>query len=256
MRRPSFRRALIGLAAAAVAVAPLPAAADLCAARPDPFGTEGCAGVRPGAGLESGNELCTFGFLFQGSDRRRYVATAGHCAFDPDPDVTVGKTQTWRAGTGPVVKDSTGKPIGRFAYATMSGEFKDFALVRIDSRVPSSPQMCHFGGPVRLTTEVANDDVQVHHYGQGTVIGDVVPARTGDAFYGLYRADYIYFYGAAYEGDSGSPVTDASGNAVGIVTDLTTPFTGNVGVNRLAGHLAAAAKALRIKLTLLTAQTR
>ena len=40
------------------------------------------------------------------------------------------------------------------------------------------------------------------------------------------------------------------------MTDLTTPFTGNAGVNRLSAHLADAAKALRIKLTLLAAPTR
>jgi hypothetical protein len=250
-----FRRALTrALVAGSLALAPLPAtAAGLCTTRPDPVGSESCPGVRPGAVLRTSSELCTFGFLFQGSDKRRYIATAGHCAFDPDPDRTVGKTQVWKTGTGPVAKDSTGKQVGRFAYATMSGQFKDFALVRIDKGVPSTPQMCHFGGPIALTTEVNNDVVEIHHYGQGTGVADLAPARTGDAVYGLYRADYIYFYGAVSEGDSGSPVTDARGNAVGIVTDLTTPFTGNVGVNRLAAHVAAAAKALKIRLTLLTA---
>jgi hypothetical protein len=63
----------------------------------------------------------------------------------------------------------------------------------------------------------------------------------------------VYFYGAASEGDSGSPVITDNGQAVGLITDLTTPFTGNVGVNRLADHLAAAQKALKIRLTLLTA---
>lgn len=251
------RAALLRAAAAvAVALAPLPAqAGGLCAtAKADPVGTTACPGVRPGARLEIGDEACTFGFLFTGSDRRRYAATAGHCAFDPDPATNPGRTQVWKGSTGPVAKDAGGRAVGRVVYATMVGDFKDFALIRLDQAVSFSPQMCHFGGPTKLTTEVHNRDVLVHHYGFGTGM-DYVPARTGDAFFGLYKPDYVYFYGAAAGGDSGSPVTDDTGAAVGLVTDLTTPFTGNVGVNRLAGHVAAAAKALKVKLTLMTAPT-
>lgn len=250
-------RALVRAAAAlALVLSPLPAyAADLCAqavrGKADPVGTTGCTGVRPGAVLLSGTERCSFGFLFQGSDRRRYIATAGHCAFAPDP--TTDKTQVWKNG-GPVAKNENGKQVGRFVYATMAGEFADFALIRLDPGVAASPQMCHFGGPTKLTTEVHNRDVLVHHYGQGTGM-DYLPARSGEAFFGLYRADYVYFYGVSSEGDSGSPVTDDTGAAVGLITDLTTPFTGNVGVNRLAPHLAAAGKSLKIRLTLLTAPT-
>jgi len=243
-------RALVALA---LVLPPVPAATALCGARPSPVGTEGCGGVRPGAALHSGTETCTFGFLLQGSDNSRYVMTAGHCAVSPDPARDPGWVKTWPLNAGPVVTDADGKKVGRFAYATMSGQFKDFALIRIDKSVPSYPRMCHFGGPVRLTTLVSNDDVQVHHYGVGIGVGDVLPARTGDAFFGLYRPDYVYFYGAVSEGDSGSPVIDASGEAVGIVTDRTTPFTGNAGVNRLADHIAAASKALKVKLTLLVA---
>lgn len=251
------------LALAALALAPLPlqtAHAAACTthttgAHADPFGTEDCPGVRPGTLLHSGSEDCTFGFVFQGSDHRRYVATAGHCAFDPDPERSPAATKTWKPGTGPVVTGADGRQVGRFAYATLASTFKDFALVRLDRGVTADPQMCHFGGPTTLTTAVHNDDVQVHYYSQGVGVGDYVPARTGDAFFGLYRADYVYFYGAASPGDSGGPVIDATGAAVGIITDLTTPFTGNIGVNRLADHLAAAQKALKIKLTLLTAPT-
>lgn len=251
MRRlAAYPRALL---VAALALTPLPAFASGGCLRPDPVGTGGCPGVRPGAVLHSGTETCTFGFLFRGSDGRRYAATAGHCAFSPDPARDPGRTQTWKAGTGPVVTGADGRQVGRFAYATMSGQFKDFALVRLDAGVASDPQMCHFGGPTGITTNVSGDATEVHHYGQGVGVAEVAPARTGDAVLGLYRADYVYFYGAASEGDSGSPVTDPDGAAVGILTDLTTPFTGNVGVNRLTAHLAAAGAALRIRLSLLAA---
>lgn len=248
------RRAVRVAVLAAALAAPPAVAADVVCTQPkaEPVGTTACPGVRPGAGYLSGDELCTFAFVFQGSDRRRYVATAGHCAFDPDPDTATGRTQAWRNASGPVVTDQDGKRLGTFAYATMQGEFRDFALVRLDNGIVSHPQMCHFGGPTGINTTVSNADLVVHHYGQGTGL-DYVPARTGDMFFGLYRADYVYFYGAASTGDSGGPVVAEDGSAIGVLTDLTTPFTGNVGVNRLAQNLADAQKALRIRLTLLTA---
>jgi hypothetical protein len=246
----------------ALAVSALPAtAAPACqpatkaAGRATPVGTTACDGVRPGGSYVSGSEMCSFAFVFTGSDRRRYVATAGHCAFDPDPDRTTGRTQSWRPGSGPEVTDENGHRIGRFAYATLVGQFRDFALIRLDPGVKVDPQMCHFGGPTGLNTTVANADLLVHHYGQGVGF-DYVPARTGEMFFGLYRPDYVYFYGAGSVGDSGAPVTDEDGNAIGVITDLTTPFTGNLGVNRLAQHLADAERALRIRLTLQTAPLR
>ena len=186
MRRLAGSPRALALAVAALALTPLPAVASGrgClepAARPDPVGTDACPGVRPGAALHSGSELCTFGFLFQGSDRRRYAVTAGHCAFDPDPDRTAGKTQTWKPGTGPVVTDGDGKQVGRFAYATMSGQFSDFALVRLDAGVASDPSMCHFGGPTGVTTTVSNDDLQVHHYGQGVGLETAPTTSTSTA---------------------------------------------------------------------------
>lgn len=253
------RRALRAVVLAAALVAPPAYAVDQLCAPPAapaapaakdalPVGTTACDGVRPGSAYLAGDELCTFAFLFQGSDRRRYAATAGHCAFDPDVD----GTKSWRNGSGPVVTDRDGKRLGTFAYAVLDGQFRDFGLVRLDNGVKSDPAMCHFGGPTGINTTVANADLLVHHYGQGNGL-DYLPARTGEMFFGLYRPDYVYFYGAASIGDSGGPVTAEDGSAIGVLTDLTTPFTGNVGVNRLAPHLADAQKALRIRLSLLTA---
>jgi hypothetical protein len=245
-----MRSLLRAAVVAALVLSPLPAQAARCltaAAKADPVGNTPCEGVRPGATYTVGTAQCSFGFVFQGSDKRRYVATAGHCALAADG------TKTWPRNTGPAVTVD-GKQAGRFVYATLRGQFEDFALIRLDPGVASSPQMCHFGGPTSLTTEIHNRDVLVHHYGAGFG-ADYLPARTGDMFYGLYRPDYVYFYGVASTGDSGSPVIDADGAAVGIITDLTTPFTGNVGVNRLAGHLTKAQQALKVRLTLLTAPT-
>lgn len=250
MRAGTARYAVRAAVLAAVLVAPPVVAAEVCGvvARANPVGTTPCPGVRPGAEYRSGTERCTFAFLFQGSDRRRYAATAAHCAFPTEADAT----QTWRNGSGPAVTGPDGKRLGTFAYASMQGQFRDFALVRLDNGVASDPAMCHFGGPTAVNTTVSNADLLVHHYGQGTGL-DYVPARTGEMFFGLYRPDYVYFYGVASAGDSGGPVLAEDGSAIGVLTELTTPFTGNVGVNRLAPNVADAEKALKIRLTLLTA---
>ena len=136
----------------------------------------------------------------------------------------------------------------------MKGEFADFALFRLDSGVPWNAQMCHFGGPIGLIDRRVRDrDVLVHHYGSGTG-ADGIPARTGDMFFGLYRPDYVFFYGVASTGDSGGPVIDDTGGDRG-------PHRPDDTVHRqrrrqpAVRHLAAASKALKIKLTLLTAPT-
>ena len=58
----------------------------------------------------------------------------------------------WAAGSGPVARDGNGNRIGEFAYAILQ-EPKDFALIRLDSGVAASPQMCHFGGPTGTNSD-------------------------------------------------------------------------------------------------------
>ncbi len=235
--------AVVGLAFGAALLPAVPAGAAGCALVP-PYGGGACPGVRPGAYVESAEGGCTLGFLFTGSDRRRYAATAGHCG------VASGEA-VWALGKGPVASAADGKPIGRFAYAVANGDV-DFGLIRLDNGVKADPQVCHFGGPTGVNTAVHTDLVELRHVGQGLGEG-YSPARTAEAPFGLYRADYTYAWGAAYFGDSGSPVVDAAGQAVGVITQLKASGLGDIGINRLAPRLAVAQAKLRIRLTLLTA---
>lgn len=57
--------------------------------------------------------ICTMAFLFKGSDRRTYIATAGHCPL-------IGKQgeRVWKGLRGPTATDSAGSLIGNFVYAS------------------------------------------------------------------------------------------------------------------------------------------
>ena len=54
-----------------------------------PFGIGECHGVRPGGFLVTDGALCTFNFLFKGSDGNRYAGTAGHCFDDTVAELRV-----------------------------------------------------------------------------------------------------------------------------------------------------------------------
>ncbi len=223
-----------------------------------PAGTTTCGGVRPGAIVQSTLGLCTQNFIFRGSDGYRYVGTAGHCILDGGAPVNLGDSQqpgetVWALGRGPIATDAAGNRIGRFAYAIFKDP-KDFALIRIDKSVPVSATMCYFGGPVGINishTGISN----VHYYGNAAGIGTVVPARTAVATL-IDNADHIYAWGLVVPGDSGGPLIDDNGRALGVI--VTTGVhegdnimsSGTIGATRLAPQLARAAYRLRIKLTM------
>ncbi|HVF20509.1 MAG TPA: trypsin-like serine protease [Mycobacteriales bacterium] len=216
-----------------------------------PYGTSPCTGVRPGAEIRTAHGPCSMGFLFHGSDGRKYISTAGHCVLGTG---NMGE-KTWSGSTGSAASDAGGKRIGVAVYAvqrdiegTESG-IDDFALIRLDRGVSADPQMCHFGGPTGLDTSM-DDGVQTfEHVGTGAL---GLRARTSASPRGLYRDDYVYAFGAAAPGDSGGALT-RDGAAVGLVTQLSYGPLGNIGINRLAPHLARAGKLLGTTLTLQTA---
>jgi hypothetical protein len=233
---------------------PVPAAA--------PVGTGTCPGVRPGAIVESEVGQCTFNFLFTGSDGSRYIGTAGHCILGDDPFGGDVGEQTWAPGQGPVARDSTGQRIGEFAYAILQDP-KDFALIRLDSGVSASPQMCHFGGPTGVNDDRPglNSPVILNHFGNGVGVGTVLPARSAVAF-GMPDPDHVYAEGAVVPGDSGSGIVSSDGRAVGVI--VTTGIhsqsigtsgldAGTMGVTRISPQVQRAQQALGVGLTMQSA---
>lgn len=231
---------------------PVPAAA--------PAGTGACPGVRPGAVVNSDTGQCSFNFLFNGSDGRRYMGTAGHCILGESPVGGDVGEESWAPGTGPEARDADGNRIGEFAYAILQDP-KDFAVIRLDPGVEASPQMCHFGGPTGTNTDQGSSPVVLNHFGNGVGVGTVLPARSAVAF-GMPDPDHVYAAGAVVPGDSGSGIISSDGRAVGVIvtTGLHTGGigtagldAGTMGVTRLAPQEARAEQVLGVGLTLQTA---
>lgn len=197
-----------------------------------PVGTGTCPGVRPGAVVRSDAGQCTFNFLFDASDGRRYIGTAGHCILEQsDAGGDVGE-RSWPAGTGPEARNAAGDRIGEFAYAILQDP-KDFALIRLDDAVSARAGMCHFGGPTGVNNDHpgTTNPVDLNYFGEGAGVSLVVPARSAVAP-GMPDPDHVYAEGVAVPGDSGSAVTSGDGRAVGVLVTVGI-HTGSIGTSGL-----------------------
>ena len=228
-----------------------------------PVGTGTCPGVRPGAIVRSDVGQCTLNFLFQGSDGKRYIGTAGHCVLGASSigGGDVGET-SWAPGTGPVARDSGGNRIGEFAYAILQDP-KDFSLIRLDPQTQANAAMCNFGGPTGVNDDRPGLDqpVQLEWFGNGIVAGSTLPARSAVAA-GMPSPDHVFAQGVATPGDSGSGVISLDGRAVGALVTvglhtgslgLAGGDAGLVGITRLTPQVARAQQILGTNLTLQSA---
>lgn len=224
-----------------------------------PVGTGSCPGVRPGAVVRSDTGQCTFNFLFDASDGRRYIGTAGHCILQQDDAGGDVGERTWPAGTGPAARTAAGNRIGEFAYAILDDP-KDFALIRLDPGVSADAGMCHFGGPTGVNDDRpdATSPVALNYFGEGVGVGSVVPARSAVAL-GMPDPDHVYAQGAAVPGDSGSAVISGDGRAVGVLVTVGVhtdgagapePEAGTVGITRLTPQLRRGERVLGVVLVL------
>jgi hypothetical protein len=226
---------------------------DVSAPVAAPFGIGRCDGVRPGATVfvENGGQ-CTLNFMFRDRSGADYIATAGHCVLSGNVlGSSANEEMTWQPGQGPRALDGSGAPFGRFAYAVEAPP-RDFGLIRLDPGVSANAAVCHFGGPAGLNEQLSTEPVVLSYYGGGVLTGDVLPARSALAL-SLIDPDEVFLTGLATPGDSGAPVLDPEGRAVGVLVTVGLLLggigtggseLGTVGVTRLAPQLRQAERAL------------
>jgi len=220
--------------------------------------------VHPGSFADG----CTLAFLFNRGADDRFMALAGHCLLDD------GQEKVWTGTTGPTVTVD-GIPIGHAVYAIWNQKDlnplpdptnpnlplpADFALVHLDRSIKADARVCHFGGPTGIDAFTDDTPRIVHFFGNGEVIAriqetgtPVTPARTAPAI-GFSDPRAVALIGPVGPGDSGMPVIDDSGRAVGILSHLGSPLGSSFApVSRLWPHLQRAELMLGVRLKLQTA---
>lgn len=225
--------------------------------------------AQPGDAIKVGEVGCTLGFLFSGSDGARYMTTAGHCS------VVRGQRRTWSPGQGPVVSlagnadgSSGAQRIGTVVFAELvpsadGDDDYDISVIRLDKTAAATAKVRGLGAPSGINDSRTDARTVVSLSGEGTGVGAVKPTRDLVAKT-LKRPEFVYADGPAAPGDSGAPVLDSDGAAIGTllgaggnsVTAGTAgpPAVGHDGslirIGRLRPVLGHAQKALRLTLRL------
>jgi hypothetical protein len=243
----------------------VPAVAEVPTAAP--FGLGSCPGVRPGSIVESDGGVCSLNFMFTDDNGNRYMGTAGHCILATSPVGSQDKGEvSFAPGDGPEARDSEGNRIGNYVYAVQQDP-KDFALILLDEDVEASPQVCSFGGPTGVNDSQPSllEPTVLSNYGNPLGLGTGVTAKSFVAL-GMPSADHVFATGLVLPGDSGGPVVDGQGRAVGVVVSTGLHLSddllslegldvGLVGITRLTPQLERAEEVLGTDLELVTAPT-
>jgi hypothetical protein len=175
--------------------------------------------IRPGTFVGT----CTLGFILRdATGQSLYALTAGHCFNRGD--------EVHRQEYEPPVAQVR-ELVGRVVASHDGSMGPDWALVEIaqESKRLVAPSMWHWGGPVTAWGPTNASDTVCHFgWGQAFSLGTGTNGRCGE-FKGYGNAtvadesgvsnlDFM-MSGLPWSGDSGSPVIDGSGAAVGILVE-------------------------------------
>ncbi|WP_224387797.1 serine protease [Pseudonocardia sp. ICBG1293] len=226
-----------------VAPAPPATTARAEAGDPAPFPAvvAGPASIGPGTVTETtGAGLCTAGFVFTAGERT-FLGQAAHCGGTGDETETDGCTSdAVPLGTPVLVHGRDGTVTGTLAWSSWNtmqarGErdpdacaYNDLALVELPTgaRPSVGSAVPFFGGPagVRTVPLPAGTPVYGLTNPPGADGGRAVGVRSGAAAAevggGWGHAVFAVQDGVA--GESGSPLLDAQGRAIGVLSSLTT----------------------------------
>lgn len=256
-RREGRGRVLAALTLAALVVVTPMLPAD-AAAGDDEWAPVDEATVTPGAQtITGGAGQCTANFVFTEA-QDVYLGQAAHCASLAGPTATNGcETDALPLGTK-VAIEGADHP-GTLAYSSWTtmktvGEqdvdtcrFNDFALVKIhpDDRDKVNPSMPVFGGPTGLNTSGTQFGDPVYGYGDSQLRLGIEPLSPKEGVSRGTSADgwthNIYVVTPGIPGDSGGPVLDEDGKALGILsTVMLAPNPGSNEVTDVSRALAYA----------------
>ncbi|MEJ8279561.1 serine protease [Pseudonocardia spirodelae] len=228
-------------APAAVTAPPATTARAEAAAPHRPLPAVGPSGIGPGTVTETtGAGLCTAGFVFTAGDRT-FLAQAAHCGGTGDETETDGCTSAAvPLGTPVRVHGRGGTVTATLAWSSWNtmqarGEtdpdvcaYNDLALVELPagSAADTGSAVPFFGGPAGVRTAPLAPGTPVYGLtnapGPGGVrsVGARSGAVAGEVGGGWGHAVYAVQDGVA--GESGSPLLDAEGRAIGVLSSLTT----------------------------------
>ena len=185
-----------------------------------------CIGIRPGALFHSKDWTdCTGGFMFRG-DGAVYQATAGHCVLDVGDPVWYYSPSSDLATTN--YSEMEARPPDaivvfrpeEFAMDRRQPE-TDLALLRINAHAAPYifPDVCVWAGPLGIFSGDGTRFDETRYYGHGVGFHGTMEARTGIGI--NWTGDAVFHTtGPAEVGDSGAPVLDVDGFAIGHLTHL------------------------------------
>lgn len=189
------------------------------------------AQIRPGVNIVGGG--CTANFIFSSPDNETlYIGTASHCVGgrQPGSSVSVGGF-----GAGILVYCSWMHIQGTSTCPSSDTliDGNDFALVEIrdDHRHRVHPAMLHWGGPVGIGSPPSTLS-KVHTYGNSGL--NPSPLLSPMEGYTTGSSDVttsMYTVRPGVFGDSGSPVTRADGQTVGVLVAINLVTGQNVIAN-------------------------
>ncbi len=205
----------------------------------------GAAAIRPGAVTETaGAGLCTANFVFTSGDRL-LLGQAAHCGGTGADTETDGCTSSTVPVGSPVTVRGAGEPVVATmtysSWVTMQqrGErdpdtcaYNDLALVELppEAAARTNPTLPFFGGPVGVHDSGLDPGAAVYGLAnpQGPDGSRVLRPRagTGGEDVGGGWGHTVYTSARGVPGESGAPLVDGSGRAVGLLSSL------NVGGGR------------------------